>query len=560
MYKEKRLMDLLEVFEMNCKSAREISEETLFMLIRDNEGTEYGKECGFSDIHSVADFKRQVPLSNYDNYATYISRMTKGEKNLLTVYPIDMYALTTGSSGTPKRIPVSDRALTLNTGYCYDVPREAYKRYLFETTGDDSYEENRQIRLAMAAEKRTEDGTLLTNFSGGVFFAVQEDLLPKLCCAPEVMYGTTFTNYMYVKGFCALKGDDADVISAPFMGSVSDFFYTIEDNWQALCEDIELGRVNPEKGIPQEIADILNGAISPDPERADELREIFRQGFDEPVAKKIWPTLGYIHAIGTGSFSAYIEKVRRYVGDIPMYLSVYGASEGIFATSAALNRAENVMIPESGYYEFIPENEMGLPEEELKERTLSMAELVPGKNYELVVTNLSGFYRYRIGDVVTVTGFQDESPVISFAYRRNQMLNVAGEKTNEQHVQRAVDRLTEDTGVNVVEWTVHADYDVTPPRYIVFVETDPQIEPNMKPVVRDTLEKGLAEANSYYAEYIEDGHLGPMELVVLQPQTYELYRDLLIYKGASPNQLKPAHVIDNEQKKSFFFALEDKEL
>ena len=218
------------------------------------------------------------------------------------------------------------------------------------------------------------------------------------------------------------------------------------------------------------------------------------------------------------------------------------------------------MIPESGYYEFIPENEMGLPEEELVERTLSIADLVPGKNYELVVTNLSGFYRYRIGDVVTVTGFQGESPVISFAYRRNQMLNVAGEKTNEQHVQQAVDRLTEETGINVVEWTVHADYDVTPPRYTVFIEADPQIDPDMKPVVRDTLEKGLAEENSYYAEYIEDGHLGPMELVVLQPQTYDLYHDLLIYKGASPNQLKPAHVIDDQQKKSFFFALEDKEL
>lgn len=34
----------------------------------------------------------------------------------------------------------------------------------------------------------------------------------------------------------------------------------------------------------------------------------------------------------------------------------------------------------------------------------------------------------------------------------------------------------------------------------------------------------------------------------------------MIYKGASPNQLKPAHVVDSQQKERFFFALEDKEL
>ena len=67
------------------------------------------------------------------------------------------------------------------------------------------------------------------------------------------------------------------------------------------------------------------------------------------------------------------------------------------------------------------------------------------------------------------------------------------------------------------------------------------------------------DANDYYREYIENGHLGRMELVVLQPETYALYRDMLIYKGASANQLKPVHVIDNLLKERFFFGLEEKE-
>ena len=93
-------MTILELLEKHCPIAKTISEETLFTLMEDNAETEYGKKNGFSTIHSVSDYKRHIPFSDYDDYADYVSRMTKGEKNLLTVYPIDMDALTTGSSGT----------------------------------------------------------------------------------------------------------------------------------------------------------------------------------------------------------------------------------------------------------------------------------------------------------------------------------------------------------------------------------------------------------------------------------------------------------------------------
>jgi hypothetical protein len=34
-----------------------------------------------------------------------------------------------------------------------------------------------------------------------------------------------------------------------------------------------------------------------------------------------------------------------------------------------------------------------------------------------------------------------------------------------------------------------------------------------------------------------------------------LYRDMLVYRGASANQTKPVRVITNEQQRKFFFAL-----
>lgn len=55
-----------------------------------------------------------------------------------------------------------------------------------------------------------------------------------------------------------------------------------------------------------------------------------------------------------------------------------------------------------------------------------------GKLYELVVTNLSGLYRYRIGDVVKVTRFHNNCPVMEYQYRQGQILNVRAEKTSER--------------------------------------------------------------------------------------------------------------------------------
>lgn len=40
-----------------------------------------------------------------------------------------------------------------------------------------------------------------------------------------------------------------------------------------------------------------------------------------------------------------------------------------------------------------------------------------GEFYELVITNPSCQYRYRIGDVVKVVGYHNQCPIIEFMYR-----------------------------------------------------------------------------------------------------------------------------------------------
>ena len=58
-----------------------------------------------------------------------------------------------------------------------------------------------------------------------------------------------------------------------------------------------------------------------------------------------------------------------------------------------------------------------------------------------------------------------------------------------------------------------------------------------------------------YRDKIQQKTLAPLDVRFVEPQTYALYRDLKVMGGASPNQIKPIHVISDGRLKRFFFGL-----
>ena len=73
--------------------------------------------------------------------------------------------------------------------------------------------------------------------------------------------------------------------------------------------------------------------------------------------------------------------------------------------------------------------------------------------------------------------------------------------------------------------------------------------------LRSTLFKHLCEVNPSYYKHCADHSLDEPDVYFLQPETSLLYRDLMVFKGASLNQLKPVRVIMNEMQRKFFFGL-----
>ena len=107
----------------------------------------------------------------------------------------------------------------------------------------------------------------------------------------------------------------------------------------------------------------------------------------------------------------------------------------------------------------------------------------------------------------------------------------------------------------MLEYSVYPDADTTPGHYVVLMESDREIAPEEWPRYSEILNRKLCETHDSYRKKILQKTILPLEAKFVQPQTYALYRDLKVMGGASPNQIKPVHVITNDKQKRFFFGL-----
>ena len=538
--------------DVNSRQAIILQYRLLLELLGKNKDTEYGKKYDFANIRTIEQYKEKVPFVEFDDLQPYINRMMAGERDILCAEPPLYYAMTTGSIGVPKHIPVSQAELDKYLKYSVEMAFGVAEEYYRCTTG-------RGVPVGMglnAIEMRvteTPSGIDQGSISCTLMKSIK-NVVPFLMSSPwEVICPGKDMDMKYLKTRLALQYRDLAFMDSVFLSGLVDLMDYIRENHEMLCDDIEKGTINEDVEVPEEIKQAVLKRVKPDPRRARELRMEFEEGFDSPIIPRIWPRMSWVGGIGTGAFYPYVKRMRYYTGkSIPFNNLCYAASESFMAVARHMGDSSYVLLPDGGFYEFIPVN----AEDETK--TLNINELEIGEEYEIVITNLSGFYRYKIKDVIKVTGYYNETPIIKFIYRRNQLMSLAGEKTTEEAVRWAVEAFSRETRINVNDYSIYADRSVSPARYIMLVEPSKIVPRERIPYCRDILERRLIHANPPYGDMLRKGAIGEMELVFLQQETYRLYRDMMIMKGASANQLKPVRIIDTPMKERFFFELQER--
>lgn len=537
-------------FEHFTANTEETQRKLLADLMKKNANTEYGKKYDFAHIRTPEEYREKVPTTTYADYADYVQRMIKGESNLITSANIRRYVETSGSSGVPKLVPISAKASLNVYNMGFVSPASCVDRYYRERGKKMTLTHGMMSWIIM--EHRFPNGEKVCD-GASIPISKLRSILPFYSVVPkEIIFNEKpqdIDSYYLILRF-ALPHPDVSFIGAIVLPSTVSIFQYLESNWQTICDDIEKGIINENVILPEKMRKKLEKKLKADPARAAFLRKEFEKGFEDPICPRIWLQLSWAYGMAGGTLADYAMRIRRYIGpDIPVHKFGYGASEGYFAMLLTPEADEAVMLPKSNYFEFIPRD----PEE--GDTPKMMHELKVGNEYEVLLTNLSGFYRYHLGDVVKVTGFHNTAPIVKFMYRTNVMVNVCDEKTTQLMLDNAMEEFREKTGIAFQSYSVYGDTSSEVPHYTVLVETDgkTEISEELRAKAADAFDESMRANNVEYNRYRANSTLIPAEAHFLSPGAFEEYKKMLQRKGRDTNQLKPVTILNSPEKKDFFF-------
>lgn len=539
---------IVEALDQMAEDPMKENEKLLLEILDKNKDTEYGRKYGFADIHSAEEYRKRVPVSIYDDYAGYILRMSeKGEENLITSGKVVHYNKSSGTVGNPKRIPLTEEAFQIFQKY-----NGPYRAGLIAKELGEEWIDGRDLMVAESTAEQhfTKSGVTYGALSVKMIGEYRPYLELAYTSPDEAIFPEAETNTRYLHARFGLQDRELTNISANFLGYLLEILRYMEQNWEMLVDDIEQGTIHPSIKMSDEVRESLMKKIRPMPERAQELREIFRQGFEEPIVPKLWPRAQFLTGVGSGGFKVYADKIKeKYMGEkIARYFTGINASEGMISVPFELNNEKSVPVPDSMFYEFLP-----VDAGDDFSRIVTMDGVETGKEYEIIITNRSGFCRYRMRDAVRITGWYKKLPIMEFLSRIDQTVSVMGEKTTEVALRAAAEDTAAQLKFEMIDFSVYPDVNNVPPRYVYFMEIDKLQEGLKAKEIRFVLERNLAKANPSMGDKVAKGICAPTKLNILEPETYSLYRDLMVMKGAVATQIKPVRVIHNEMQRRFFF-------
>lgn len=95
----------------SLKRPDERQRHKLRQLVERNRETEFGRRHGFRSIGSMEDYRRRVPLYDYEDFRADIERMMAGAGGILVAEDVRLFEATGGSSGGCKYLPFTDSFL-----------------------------------------------------------------------------------------------------------------------------------------------------------------------------------------------------------------------------------------------------------------------------------------------------------------------------------------------------------------------------------------------------------------------------------------------------------------
>lgn len=429
-------------------------------LIQQAKDTAFGKDHDFASIKTYDDFKRQVPVSDYEDLKPYIDRIVGGEFNVMWPGQPKYLAKTSGTTSGTKYIPISNESMPEHIR----AARNALYCYIHET-GKSEFIDGKIIFLQGSPVLEKKHGISFGRLSGIVANHV-----------PTYLQKNRLPSY---RTNCIEDWEEK-------VDAIVD---------ETLSEDLRLI-----SGIPPWVQMYFD-RISARTEGA-KIGDIFKN-FS-------------LFVYGGVNFEPYRARLEESIGRKVDSIETYPASEGFIAFQDSQTSNGLLLLVDAGiFYEFISSDEYF---NENPSR-IALEDVVLDKNYAIILNTNAGLWAYSIGDTVK---FVSKKPYrIVICGRIKHFISAFGEHVIAEEVEHAILSVAGDEEVEIVEFTVAPQVNPIPGLlpyhewYVEFAKAPKDMQEfSMK------VDQAMQKLNSYYFDLVVGKILQPLQMHELEKGSF----------------------------------------
>ena len=448
-----------------------LTERKLESILEIHANTAFGKDHKYKSIKTPEQFSEQVPLFDYSKMNPYFERVQQTPNlPIITADPVIWYVQSSGSTGKPKALPISKAGMddyTAGSSLLMWAYVNAAKEHakLFDGT---------LLTFAAPAVLGDINGVPLGYMTGISREMIANRLLKALVKPGEDVFNMTDINEKLWAYACYAVQNNVTGLAGITTLSLS-FVRKMQNEYGVRLLEHFKGTKH-EKKIREALND--DGTLNLD---------------------SLWPNLVFIGATGIDSdpYKSWIKETLPKA----FLMDNYAGSEGLYGTTLTPNIDNGIqLLPNNNYFEFIPEKEI----DKEHPKAIPLSEVKKGHRYEIVVTNMLGYTRYRIGDMLT---FCETDPYsVHRIGRKGRVVNLAGEKLSDAHVNDGISAACRETDARLADYTVLGTINGSRAHYTISLMVQNEI--SLEEFAR-AFDDSVSAANGEFKHSLEFGALDP---------------------------------------------------
>ncbi|KAJ7981366.1 Indole-3-acetic acid-amido synthetase GH3.3 [Quillaja saponaria] len=560
----------LNFIEEVTNNADEIQNRILSEILTRNSNVEYLQRHSLNGRTDKYIFKKMIPVVNYEDLKPDIDRIAQGDTSPILCYkPISEFfskllaffyffmCSSATSGGESKLIPMTDDAIETRV-VLPKIMMSVMDQFI------PGLDKGKAIYFSFVRpESKTPGGLVASPSTTGTLkfkkLNRHYDPYANYTNPIETTLCTDWYQSMYTQLLCGLcQNKQVLRMGSAFASGFVRAIKFLENHWFLLCKDIRTGKVDQKITDPS-VREAVLKILKPNPDLADFIEAECGKESWKGIITTLWPNVKYINVVVTGTMSQYIPVLDYYTNGLPLVCTYYSTSECHIALNLnPLCKPRDVcytIIPTLAYFEFLPVNRNGRGStnsisepmtsftEDENHGLVDLVDVKMGEEYEVVVTTYSGLYRYCVGDILRVAGFKNKTPQFNYVGRKNVVLSIDADKTDEVELQNAVKNAVNNLlqfDATLAEYTSYADMSSIPGHYVLYWEIRLNRQTPIPPSVFENCCLVVEESLSSVYRYIRviEKSIGPLEIKVVENGTFDKLMDYAVSNGASAGQYK----------------------